>query len=63
MQQIHIDTIQQFNDYNGKETLHPLVSVVHVDSTEHIKECVMHYGLYALYLKENKGCKLSYGRT
>ncbi len=63
MQQIHIDTIQQFNDYNGVETLHPLVSVVHVDSTEHIKECVMHYGLYALYLKENKGCKLSYGRT
>ena len=22
-----------------------------------------HYGLYALFLKENKGCKLSYGRT
>ena len=45
------------------ETLHPLVSVVHVENTEHIRECVMHYGLYAIYLKENKGCKLSYGRT
>ena len=45
------------------ETLHPLVSVVHVENTEHIKECVMHYGVYAIYLKENKGCKLSYGRT
>ena len=45
------------------ETLHPLVSVLHVDSTEHIQKCVMHYGLYAIYLKENKGCKLSYGRT
>ncbi|MEE0904082.1 MAG: helix-turn-helix transcriptional regulator [Prevotellamassilia sp.] len=44
-------------------TLHPQVSVVHVENTEHIRECVMHYGLYALYLKENKGCKLSYGRT
>lgn len=22
-----------------------------------------HYGLYALFLKENKGCRLSYGRT
>ncbi len=63
MQEIHLDTIQQFNDHNGMETLHPLVSVVHVESTEHIKECMMKYGLYALYLKENKGCKLSYGRT
>ena len=63
MQQIHLDTIQQFNDYNGMETLHPLVSVIHVDNTEHIKECMMYYGFYALYLKENKGCKLSYGRT
>ena len=34
-----------------------------MDNTEHIKECMMHYGFYALYLKENKGCKLSYGRT
>ncbi|MBQ0029865.1 MAG: AraC family transcriptional regulator [Bacteroidales bacterium] len=63
MQDIHLDTIQQFNEYNGMETLHPLVSVIHVHNTEHIKECVMHYGFYAIYLKENKGCKLSYGRT
>ena len=63
MEEIFINTIQDFNDYQGMETLHPLVSVVHVENTEHIKECVMHYGLYAIYLKENKGCKLSYGRT
>ena len=63
MEEIFINTIQDFNDYQGMETLHPLVSVVRVENTEHIKECVMHYGLYAIYLKENKGCKLSYGRT
>ena len=63
MQDIHLDTIQQFNDYNGMETLHPLVSVMHVENTEHIKESVIKYGVYALYLKENKGCKISYGRT
>lgn len=63
MEEIFINTIQDFNDYQGMETLHPLVSVVHVENTEHIKECVMHYGVYAIYLKENKGCKLSYGRT
>ena len=63
MEEIFINTIQDFNDYQGVETLHPLVSVVHVENTEHIKECMMHYGLSAIYLKENKGCKLSYGRT
>ena len=63
MEEIFINTIQDFNDYQGVGTLHPLVSVVHVENTEHIKECMMHYGLYAIYLKENKGCKLSYGRT
>lgn len=63
MQDIYIDSVQAFNDYQRVETRHPLVSVVHVENTEHVKECTMHYGLYAIYLKENKGCKLSYGRT
>ena len=63
MQDIFLNTVQDFNEYQGMETLHPLVSVVHVENTEHIKECVMHYGVYAIYLKENKGCRLSYGRT
>ncbi|MGM9745507.1 MAG: helix-turn-helix domain-containing protein [Paludibacteraceae bacterium] len=63
MQDIFLNTIQDFNDYNGKETLHPLVSVVRMEKTTHIQKCVMHYGLYAIYLKETKGCKLSYGRT
>lgn len=63
MQEIFFNTIQDFNDYQGVETLHPLVSVIRVDNVDHIQECVMHYGFYAIYLKENKGCKLSYGRT
>ena len=63
MEAVFLNTVQDFNDYQGMETLHPLVSVVHVENTEHIKECMMHYGLYAIYFKENKGCKLSYGRT
>ena len=63
MEEVFFNTVHDFNDYQGVATLHPQVSVVHVENTEHIRECVMHYGLYALYLKENKGCKLSYGRT
>ena len=63
MEEVFLNTVHDFNDYQGVATLHPQVGVVHVEDTEHIRECVMHYGLYALYLKENKGCKLSYGRT
>ena len=63
MQEIFLNTVQDFNDYQGVETLQPVVSVVRVENTEHIQKCVMHYGLYAIYLKETKACQLSYGRT
>lgn len=63
MEEIYFNSVQEFNDYYGFETLHPLVSVVRFDRDVPITESMVHYGIYALYLKENKGCKLSYGRT
>lgn len=63
MQEIYYNTVQEFNDRFGFETLHPLVSVAHFDKALKQEEVIYHYGLYALFLKENKGCKLSYGRT
>lgn len=63
MKDIYIDTVQAFNDIYGLETLHPLVAVARVESPYQIEEHTLHYGVYALFLKENKGCKLSYGRT
>lgn len=63
MKEFFFNTIQEFNDYIGVKTLHPLVSIARVENTSPIQEAVHHYGLYALFLKENKGCKLSYGRT
>lgn len=63
METIYFDTVQQFNDFYGFETLHPLVSVVRNTKPVEIKDFIVHYGLYALFLKENKGCQLSYGRT
>lgn len=63
MKEIFFNTIQEFNDYIGMKTLHPLVSIARVENTSPIQEAVHHYGLYALFLKENKGCKLPYGRT
>lgn len=63
MKKFYFNTVQEFNDYYGLETLHPLVSVVRYDKPGVLEEATYHYGLYAMFLKENKGCKLSYGRT
>lgn len=63
MKDFHFNTVQEFNDYYGLETLHPLVNVVRLNKPAKVEEAMYHYGLYALFLKENKGCKLSYGRT
>ena len=63
MKELHFDTVQQFNEAYGFETLHPLVSVARFDKERVPEECMIHFGIYALFLKENKGCKLSYGRT
>lgn len=63
MRDFYFNTVQEFNDYYGLETLHPLVNVVRFNKPAKVEEAMYHYGLYALFLKENKGCKLSYGRT
>lgn len=63
MKEFYFNTVQEFNDYYGLETLHPLISVVRYDKPRVLEEATYHYGLYAMFLKENKGCKLSYGRT
>ena len=63
MEEVRFSTVQEFNDYYGLETLHPLVSVVRYDRERTLHEATYHYGLYVMFLKENKGCKLSYGRT
>lgn len=53
MQEVYFNTIQDFNDHYGFETLHPLVSVVRYDKPRTLEEATIHYGLYALFLKEN----------
>jgi AraC-like DNA-binding protein len=63
MTDLYFNSVQEFNDHYGFETFHPLVSVVRFDRKEPFEECMVHYGVYALFLKENKGCKMFYGRT
>lgn len=65
MREIRLDSIQQANDWYGVQTLHPMVSVVRLEraaATEAFTYQV-HYGVYAIWLKETKGCSMSYGRT
>lgn len=62
---VDFNTIQQVNDFYGMPTLHPMVSVLRLDrlETEIMRSYKVHYGVFALWLKETKGCNLSYGRT
>lgn len=62
-QDIYFDSIQQFNDYYGFETVHPLISVAQYHKERKLQPTRFHYGLYAIFLKENLGCRLSYGYT
>ena len=63
METVTFKSVQDFNDYYGFETQHPLVSVVRNTKPANFTARTVHYGIYALFLKENKGCELSYGRT
>ena len=65
MKTIYFDSVQQVNDYYGVPTLHPMVGVLHLDYSEldKVSKFQVHYGIYAVWLKETKGCNLSYGRT
>ena len=47
MKELFFNTIQEFNDFIGVKTLHPLVSIARVENTSPIQEAVHHYGLYS----------------
>ena len=52
---IKLDTVDQYNQFFGLETLHPLVSVVDLsEATKFPTHFTMNYGIYALFLKKVK---------
>lgn len=60
---IKINTISQYNDTFGFETLHPLVNIVQFDGNTNMpKHFIINYGFYAIFLKDTKGCSITYGR-
>ncbi len=59
----HFDTIQDFNDMLGVETLHPMVSVVNLGLAKPMKHMRHTNGFYSVMLKDEKFCDIVYGRS
>ena len=60
---LKVDTIEQYNDLFGFETLHPLVAIVDLNKPESQRRDRMTLGFYSLFLKETKGCVINYGKS
>lgn len=56
------ETINDYNVFNQKETLHPLVSVIDMSKADPRKASNMYFGFYTVFLKDVKCGDLRYGR-
>ncbi|WP_293956612.1 MULTISPECIES: AraC family transcriptional regulator [unclassified Sphingobacterium] len=62
MQQIvRIDTVKNYNDIAGVDTLHPLISVVNFDEIPTYQYFRRYMGIYAVFLKYIKCGDIKYG--
>lgn len=58
---LRFNTISEYNAINRQETLHPLVSLIHLNKAEPRKLRRMYYGFYAIFLKQVQCGDLRYG--
>ncbi len=63
MSEIKLDSIKLFNEHYGFEHLNPMVTVGHHSGAAQPGTTTYNFGVYAIYIKETKGCKLNYGLT
>ncbi len=56
-----IDTVRQYNDYVGIDTLHPLVSVINFNEVPSIIHYRHYMGIYAVFFKNIKCGNITYG--
>ena len=57
------ETINDYNVFNNKETLHPLVSVIDMSKASPRQASNMYFGFYTVFLKEVKCGDLRYGKN
>ncbi|MCS4224593.1 AraC family transcriptional regulator [Sphingobacterium sp. BIGb0165] len=55
------DTVKQYNDSMGVDTLHPLVSVVNFNEIPTVQNFMRYMGIYAVFLKNIKCGDMRYG--
>lgn len=56
-----IDRVQDYNEYIGVDTLHPLVSVIKFNEIPTVISYKMYLGIYAVFLKNIKCGNITYG--
>ena len=62
-EKIKMDTVDQYNQLFGLETLHPLVSVINLDeATKFPTRFTVNYGVYSLFLKDTRCGDIRYGK-
>ena len=59
----NIETVSEYNDMLGVETLHPLVSVIDLSQARRLRHARQTFSFYAIFLKEVKCGELLYGRN
>ncbi|MBQ7773361.1 MAG: AraC family transcriptional regulator, partial [Bacteroidales bacterium] len=60
---LNMDSVQDYNDNLGVDTLHPLVSVVDMSQLKEIRHSVKRFGFYCVFLKQLDCGSLMYGRS
>ena len=58
---LRIDTVRNYNDHFGVDTLHPLISVINFTEVPKVFSFRMFMGVYAMFLKDIKCGNMTYG--
>jgi AraC family transcriptional activator of pobA len=58
-----IETVSEYNDRSGQQTMHPLVSIIDFSKSPLAKTQRIQFGVYAVYIKKDKMGDLRYGGT
>ncbi|GAB6975411.1 helix-turn-helix domain-containing protein [Prevotella falsenii] len=59
---LKVNSVNDYAEYIGAETMHPLVSIIHYDELKHCRHSLNNYGVYGLFLMEESPYTLAYGQ-